>query len=156
VSSPSGASDWWGDIYALARRGEAAASLAMAKYIAERAANITLRRTRHAKGAWHRTPPGDPPAYASGNLARGMFYSALGTSAVAGNRVDYARILEYGCVVEEPANGEMVHWTDSGGSWYHTALPHPEHPFLRPTTEEAIRDGELRRAAIEGFRPYDP
>jgi hypothetical protein len=32
----------------------------------------------------------------------------------------------------------------------------PEHPFLGPTTDDAIDDGELRRVAIEAFREYDP
>jgi hypothetical protein len=53
-----------------------------------------------------------------------------------------------------------MHWEDSGGSWFHARLPadgeFPEHPFLRPTAEEAIDDGELTRVAIEAFIPYDP
>jgi hypothetical protein len=49
-----------------------------------------------------------------------------------------------------------MHWTDSAGSWYHAQLPGLEHPFLGPTTEEAIDNGTLRQIAIDAFRPYDP
>ena len=53
-----------------------------------------------------------------------------------------------------------MHWTDSRGSWYHPRLPadgdFPAHPFLGPTTQEAIDDGSLRQVAIDAFKPYDP
>jgi len=151
---------YWADIAAKARGGAAAAATSMAKYIAWRTARDTLERSSHGSGAWHRTRPGEPPARSTGKLAKGMYYKAAygdGPRATAwvGNRVDYSRILEYGCVIE-PANFEFLHWRDSGGSWFHQFLESPPHPFLEPTVDESIDDGSLQDAAIEGFRPYDP
>jgi hypothetical protein len=154
----------WLQIEARARLGAAAAAEAMARYIAERVADDTLRRTHHAPGAYHKAAPGAPPATASGNLARSMYWTpasgGLRASAYAGNSARYARLLEFGGCVLTPTSGKVMHWTDTGGSWYHARLPaggeYPEHPFLGPTTDEAIDDGELRRVAVEAFREYDP
>ena len=147
-----------------AEQGAAAVANAMARYIAERTADDTLRRNKHAPGAYYKARPGDPPAYASGSLARSMYWEpvagGLRASAIAGSRDRRARLFEFGGCVLQPTSGKVMHWTDSGGSWYHARLPvtglFPEHPFLGPTTEEAIADGELRRIAIEAGKPYDP
>ena len=77
-------------------------------------------------------------------------------SAHAGNSARHARLLEFGCEEITPTAGYAMHWTDSGGSWYHTSLPVEEHPFLGPTTEEASDDGGLQEAAIDAFLPFDP
>jgi hypothetical protein len=151
----------WEAIAAKSKRGAAPTATAMAKYLADRTRYDTLTRSSHAPGSWHRTKAGEPPAYASGNLARGMMYIPASQGAVeratayVGNRVDYSRILEFGCVIQ-PTNKKFLHWTDTGGSWYHTFLVVPPHPFLEPTVDESIADGSLRDAAIEGFTPYDP
>jgi hypothetical protein len=76
-------------------------------------------------------------------------------TSYVGNRVDYSRILELGCVIEI-TNKEFLHWEDSGGSWYHKFLISKPHPFLEPTVDESVDDGSLRDAAIEAFEPYDP
>lgn len=145
--------------FAKVRYGAAGTATAMARFISERTSMVTLRRTHHASGAWHRTPPGQPPAYSTGKLARGMYFKpasvGLRTSALVGNNVDYSRILEFGCVIY-PVNKKFMHWTDSGGSWYHEFLVVPPHPFLSRTTEDSIRDGSLRDVAIKEFRKYDP
>ncbi|HLI39590.1 MAG TPA: hypothetical protein VKV80_19950 [Streptosporangiaceae bacterium] len=154
----------WLQVEARARLGAAAAAEAMARYIAERTARDTLQRNRHAPGAYHKAAPGAPPASASGSLARGMYSTpasgGLRASAYAGNRAEHARLLEFGGCVLTPKSGKVMHWTDSAGSWYHRRLPargeYPEHPFLGPTTDEAIGDGELRRVAADAFREYDP
>jgi hypothetical protein len=151
-------------IEARARLGAAAAANAMARYIADRTATDTLRRTTHAPGAYHKARPGAPPASASGTLAKSMYWTpasgGLRATAIAGNDARHAKLLEFGGCVLRPTGGRAMHWTDSGGSWFHTRLPadgeFPEHPFLGPTTEEAIDDGELRRVAIDEFRKYDP
>ena len=150
----------WETVLANAKGGASAAATAMAKYIAERTAKDTLARSSHGSGAFHRTRPGEPPARSTGKLAKGMFYTpAYGAgpfkSAYVGNRVDYSRIMEYGCVLQ-PSNGEFVHWQDSGGSWYHVFLVSPPHPFLEPTVDESVDDGSLRDHAIEAYIPYDP
>jgi hypothetical protein len=143
----------------LAKRGSEAIANAMAEYIVWRTREITLRRTFHAPGEWYSQRPGEPPAYASGKLAEGMFYkpasSGFRATALVGNKVEYSRILEFGCVVT-PRHNKYMHWTDSRGSWYHEFLVVPEHPFLTPTIEEAIDDDSLLEIAIETFKDYDP
>ena len=151
-------------VEALARQGAAAAANAMAKYIAERVALDTLTQNRHAPGAYHKARPGAPPSTASGKLAKAMFHTPasgeLRASAIVGNDDKRARLLEFGGCVLRPTTKKVMHWVDSGGSWYHRVLPmdgeFPEHPFLGPTTDEAQDDGELARVAIEAFRRYDP
>jgi hypothetical protein len=156
--------EYWLQIEARARLGARAAAEAMARYIAERTAEDTLRRNRHAPGVYYKARPGAPPAYVSGSLAEGMYWTpasgGLRASASAGNSARHARLLEFGGCVLKPTSRKVMHWTDTGGSWYHAALPvgddFPEHPFLGPTTDEAIDDGELQRIAVDAFREYDP
>ena len=70
-------------------------------------------------------------------------------------------MLERGCHPVTPTRFKVMHWTDSGGSWYHARLPAdgsdmPEHPFLAPTVDESVDDGSLQDVAVEAFREYDP
>ncbi len=150
----------WDDVIADAKQGAAPTANAMASYIADRARTDTLRRSSHSPGEWHRARPGEPPAYSTGNLSRSMMYKpasrGLRATAMVGNTADYSRILEFGCVVTPVSGKKFMHWTDSGGSWYHKMLVVPPHPFLEPTTDESIRDGSLRDVAIDEFRKYDP
>ena len=153
-------------ILARARLGAKATAEAMARYIAERTANDTLMRNTHGVGEYWKAAPGAPPASASGTLARSMYWTrgqggGTRASAFAGSKDRRAKMMEHGCEPVRPTTGKVMHWTDSKGSWYHSVLPAdesgmPEHPFLGPTTDEAIDDGELRRVAIEAFREYDP
>jgi hypothetical protein len=143
----------------VARDGAPAAATAMARYISNRVATYTLRESSHPPGMWYRQGPGRPPAYASGRLAGSMFYraahSGMRATAMAGTELEYSRILEFGCVIV-PTNKQELHWRDTGGSWYHKFLVVPPHPYLAPTTEEAIRTGDLQDEAVEAFREYDP
>lgn len=130
----------------------------MARYIAERTRDM-LSWTSHAPGEYYKSRPGAPPARASGNLAESMFftpaYGGLRATALVGNTAEYSRILEFGCVVT-PKRGKTMHWVDSGGSWFHTELVIPPHPFLEPTTELALQDYGLHEIAVKTFEPYDP
>jgi hypothetical protein len=161
VTSFEGNAEFWKEVAAEARRGAAPTATAMAKYLAERARDVTLRQSSHAPGEWYRQGPRRPPAYATGTLARSMFFvpasSAGGGTAWAEvrNSAEYSRILEFGCVIT-PTNKKFMHWVDSRGSWYHTLLVVPPHPFIEPTTDDSIRDGTLRYEAIDEFRKYDP
>jgi hypothetical protein len=148
-----------------AEGGAAAVANAMARYVAEQVALNTLTQNKHAPGAYHKARPGAPPSTASGKLAGAMFHTpasgGLRASAIVGNEDKRARLLEFGGCVLRPTSRKVMHWVDSGGSWYHRVLPmdrdeQPEHPFLGPTTEEAIDEGALREIAIEAGRPYDP
>jgi phage gpG-like protein len=143
----------------LARQGAQAVANAMAKYIAERTRDVTLQRASHGPGEYYKARPGAPPARASGNLARSMFWKpasgGLRSTALVGNSAPYARILEFGCVVT-PQKGKAMHWVDSEGSWFHTELKIPPHPYLGTTTEEALQSKDLHDIAIAAFEPYDP
>jgi hypothetical protein len=78
--------------------------------------------------------------------------------AWVGNDSDYARVTEFGCVVSA-LNRDKLHWKDSGSpikGWFHDVLEIPEHPYLSPTTEEAVDDGSLAEAGRDEFRRYDP
>jgi len=153
-------------ILARARLGAAAAATAMAEYIADRVVTDTLQQTTHAPGAYHKARPGAPPATASGSLAKGMYYTPasgeLRATAYVGNAARHAKLLEFGGCVLTPTDGKTMKWKDTGREthWHHAVLPvdgeFPAHPFLGPTTDEAIDDGELRRIAIDAFREYDP
>lgn len=144
---------------------DAAIATAMAKYIAWRTRYVTLQRARHAPGEYYRARSGAPPATASGALARGMevvpAHTKVRGTAWVRNQVEYARILEFGCVVT-PKNGIYLGWKDTGrpdnpsGIWRHRSVNLPPHPYLGPTVEEAIEDGTLLEVAIEAFIPYDP
>ena len=157
--------EFWQAVRAKAMLGAQAAATAMAAMVAWRAKEITLRQTTHPPGAWNWQQPGQPPAYGSGQLSRGMFYtpasSGLRATALTGNKAPYSRILEYGCFVT-PVYKKRMAWSDSGGTWYHELLEVQEHPFLWPTVSDSIDDGSLQEAAIEGFgteegfRVYDP
>lgn len=149
----------WEKIVRRSQYAPKAAADAMAEYIARYAREIKLRETSHPPGAYNRQQPGRPPAYGSGNLARSMYskpsFSGVRASALTGNKAPYSRILEYGCTVF-PVYKKRMSWSDSGGTWYHEMLDVPEHPFMRPSVEEAIDDGSLQEVAIEAFREYDP
>ena len=150
-------------VLAKARMGASAAANAMAKYIAERTAQDTLTRNRHAPGAYHKARPGAPPSFASGQLANAMFWNrasaseGLRATAVVGNSDKRARLFEFGGCVLTPRSKPMLHWLDSGGFWsHHFLVVDNEHPFLGPTTDEARDDGSLHRVARDAFREYDP
>jgi hypothetical protein len=154
---------WWQDVAKVARQGAAPTATAMARHIAERAQRVTLARTKKPSGAWHRARPGEPPALGTGKLRDAMYYipahkGTLRAFAWVGNSADYGRIMEFGCVVSA-LNKEQMHWKDSGSpvkGWFHKVLEVPPHPYLSPTTEEAVDDGSLRDAAKDEFRKYDP
>ena len=153
-------------VLATARLGAAAAATAVARYIAERVVSDTLQQTTHAPGAYHRARPGAPPATASGSLAKGMYYTPasgeLRASAYVGNTARHAKLLEFGGCVLQPTDGKTMTWKDTGRAtpWHHKRLPvdgeFPAHPYLGPTTDEAIDDGSLREVAIDAFREFDP
>ena len=78
-------------------------------------------------------------------------------TAHVGSADKRAALFEHGGCVLQPTEQPMLFWRDSGGWWSHRSLrAEVRHPFLRPTVEDAIDDGELTRVAIEAFREYDP
>lgn len=165
--TPEGNVAYLEGVRALARQGAAASANAMAKYIAERIALDTLTRQRLSPGMYHRARPGAPPAMMSGKLADAMFTEPasgeLRATALVGNSDKRARLFELGGCVLKPSSGTHLGWKDTGrkdnpsGIWRHRQVDmDDEHPFIEPTTDEAIDEGELQRIAIEEFRKYDP
>lgn len=157
--------EFWRRIRRGIPEGAQVAADAMARYLAERAADDTLKRTSHAPGQYWKAAPGAPPAYASGQLAGNMFwrpaFRGARAAAEVGNRDPRAAMFEFGCHGLRPTHMKVMHWVDSGGSWYHARLPadgsdYPAHPFLRPTVDEAVEDGSLTGVALEAFRDFDP
>lgn len=165
MTTPEGNLAYLEGLLELAERAAPAVATGMARYISWRASEITLRTYLHAPGEWYGARAGEPPAYASGDLAESIYavpaWRALRTSAMVTTKLEYSRILEFGCVVTPKAR-ERLAWQDTGrpdnpgGVWKHMFVLVPEHPFLGPTTEDAINDGELQEIAIEIFREYDP
>ena len=138
---------------------------AMAEYITRRIAEDTLRRRKHAPGQYYKAVRGEPPAYGSGKLADSMRWEpasrgSLRASAIVTSDDKRASLFEHGGCVLTEISQPVMKWHDSRGWWSHHRLPlsgtWPEHPFIRPTVEDAIDDGELTRVAIEAFKPYDP
>ena len=143
-----------------ARKGAAAVAAAMAAYIADRVANETLTRRVNPPGTYYKARPGEPPSFGSGALADSMYSTPAPTgersSASAGSTDRRARVFEFGSCLLRPSSGSHMGWKDSRGIWRHRSVLMQEHPFLGPTTDEAIDDGELLRVAIEAAIPFDP
>jgi hypothetical protein len=148
-------------VLAKAKLGAQAAANAMAAHVADRVANDTLQRRRNPPGTWYKARPGDPPSYGTGTLAKSIYTTpasgGLRSSAFVGSQDKRARLFEFGGCVLKPGGGGLLHWKDSGGWWSHRWLRVDEkHPFLGPTTEDAVNDGSLQQAARDAFREYDP
>lgn len=147
-------------VLAKANLGAQAAAQAMADYIANRVANETLTQRINPPGTYYKARPGEPPSYGSGALARSMYSTpasgGLRSSAFAGSKDRRAHVFEFGSCILQPARGKHMGWKDSGGVWRHRMVSMEEHPFLEPTTDDAIDDGELHRIARDAFRDYDP
>ncbi len=159
--SPDEYLQWWDAVEAKARGGAQAAAQAMADHVADRVRNDTLRRRRTGPGQYYRAKRGEPPAHGTGKLADSIYSTrasaGLRSRAYTGSSDKRARLFEVGGCVLKPGDGKLLHWKDSGGWWSHPFLRvDTEHPFLRPTVEDAIDYGDLQRAAIDAFRPYDP
>ena len=152
---------WLEAVEAKARLGAKPTAEAMARHVAERIKSDTLKRRRTGKGQYYRAKRGEPPSHSSGKLADSIYSTpasgGLRATAYTGSSDKRASLFEFGGCVLRPTSRSVMHWVDSGGSWYHRELRvDTEHPFLRPTVEDAVDDGSLRDKAIEAFRPYDP
>lgn len=131
----------------------------MAKTFQDRVKNVTLKRIMHPPNMYWEAPEGEPPAYASGNLARSILMkSSYNTpSNVLGEAqasvyatAIYAALQEWGGSTW-PNRGQYMHWRNTRGPWWKKLVDVPEHPYMRPTLEAVIRDGSLQRSAIDAF-----
>jgi hypothetical protein len=117
---------------------------------------VTLRRYFSTPGQFGTSsPPGQPPAWRTGALARSVT-TAVGPSsgmtarATVGPHVIYSRVQDQGAV-NRPTSRKYMHWVNSGGSWYKKRVKIPPRPYLEPALKDCIADGSLTRAAMESF-----
>jgi hypothetical protein len=117
---------------------------------------VTLRRYFTTPGQFGTSsPPGQPPAWRTGALARSVVTavsasSGMTATARVGPHVIYARTQEEGGV-HEARRARYMHWVNSGGSWYLKRVVIPPRPFMEPALRECVENGSLSRAAAEAF-----
>jgi phage gpG-like protein len=126
----------------------------MAKTFQDRVKNVTLKKVMHPPYTFYKATPGQPPAYASGNLTRSILmksaYTAVDSSAIVYSTAVYAALQEWGGSTW-PSRHNYMHWRNNRGPWWKKKVDVPEHPYMRPTLEAVIRDGTLQGAAISAF-----
>lgn len=141
-------------LFGQASTAAAPAANAMADTFRSRVQDVELREEFHPPGMFWRQVVGHPPAYASGALARSVLPSyARGIGPEASSSVGaYAK---YAAIQEEGGdtwgNHGLMHWVNSGGSWYMKRVTIPPHPYFRPALVAVIRDGSLQRSAASAF-----
>jgi hypothetical protein len=130
--------------------------MAMADSYQERVSRVTLRRYSHSFGTKTDSPPGQPPAWVLGALARSVTSvpgasSGMVATARVGPHTIYARLQELGGVVR-PHGHPFLRFRGLDGEWvYKRSVTVPARPYMRPTLEDMILDGSLTRAAAERF-----
>jgi hypothetical protein len=158
-----------------------AVAMAMAETYQDHLTRVTLRRTYSVPGQFGTpAPPGSPPSYRSGDLARsvtrwpGAASGFTATAHVAPHTI-YAAVQEYGRNIYA-RNFEYMHWRNigglhparSGGDWWSHAGDYlgwregdewwrkhvyvPPRPYLQPALADVVGDGSLLRAAATEFR----
>jgi hypothetical protein len=120
-----------------------------------RVSRVTLRRYSHSYGTSTDSPPGQPPAWVLGALARsvtavmGAASGITATVRVAPHTI-YARIQELGGVVTA-RRARYLRFSQNGNVIYSRRVELPPRPYMRPTTEDCIEDGSFTRTAAETF-----
>jgi len=151
-----------------------AVAMAMAETYQDHLTRVTLRRTYSVPGQFGSpAPPGSPPSFRSGDLARsvtrwpGASSGFTATAHVAPHTI-YAAVQEYGKNIYA-RNFEYMHWhTLGGGDWWHRSGKYlgwgeagewwrkhvyvPPRPYLAPALADVIGDGSLLRSAAAEFR----
>jgi phage gpG-like protein len=100
-------------------------------------------------------PAGEPPSVVSGTLRRSVKATppqSLGpgrAGAAVGSSVVYARIQEFGGVIE--AKGGMLHWTDGSGAHFAKRVELPARPYLHPAIQLMVGSGRLREVAAKAW-----
>lgn len=130
---------------------------AMADTFQRRVTTVELKQQFHSPGMFWRQARGHPPAFASGALERSVkrgrtIVTGVHAEASVGAYARYAAIQEFGG--DTWGNRGMMHWVNTGGSWYMRRVHIPEHPYFRPALEAVIRDGSLQRSAVSSFMAH--
>lgn len=133
--------------------------MAMADTYKDHLTNVTLRRYFAAPGQFGTSsPPGQPPAWRTGELARSVTVvpglgSGLTATASVGPHTIYARTQEEGGI-HRPSRARYMHWVNSGGEWFKKRVNIPARPYMWPAARECIENGSLTRAAAEAFMAW--
>jgi phage gpG-like protein len=136
-----------------AAKAAAPAATAMANGFQDRLSNVTLKKSGHAPYTFYRAVRGEPPAYATGRLARSFKVSPahgdIRASASVGSNLRYAAIQEWGGWTE-PRRALFMHWRNPR-AWYFKHVDIPAHPYMRPTVDDMFHDGTFSRLASKAF-----
>lgn len=128
---------------------------AMAEAYEDRVVKVELHEAAHPPGTWTNAPPGRPPAWVTGELARSMVITPLKrggmeASNLIGPTAVYARIQELGGDIR-PDHHRYLHWVREGKDFWSQFVELPPRPYMRPALTAVISDGSLRRAAALAF-----
>lgn len=146
--------------------------MAMADTYRDHVSHVTLQKYTNTPFSKTPSPPGQPPARISGELA-GSVRSHLGPSsgmvahATTAPHTVYARIQEVGGIISVKSRRYLKWLTDyptSATAFWKSAregdglflnfarsVRIPARPYMRPATEETVADGSLTRAAMRAF-----
>lgn len=146
--------------------------MAMADTYRDHVSHVTLQRYTNAPYSKTPSPPGQPPARISGELA-GSVRSHLGPSSGLVARAStaphtvYARVQEIGAEITVKSR-KYLKWltnypTSATAFWksaregdglflnFARSVTIPARPYMRPATRECIANGSLARAAMRAF-----
>jgi phage gpG-like protein len=129
--------------------------MAMAEHYRDHVKDVTLRRYGHAPATETDSPPGQPPAWVSGELARSITAvqgpsSGTYATATVGPHVIYARIQELGGHIR-PVRARYLRWTEDGITHYSKHVYLPPRPYMAPALADCIADGSLTAGAAAAF-----
>lgn len=129
--------------------------MGMADAYRNRVSRVTLRRYSHPYQAKTDSPPGQPPAWVLGALARSItavLGASSGTDAHASvaPHVIYAAIQETGGIIRVK-HRKFLRYTQDGAVHFAKSVTLPPRPYMAPTTREMVADGSLTLAAMEAF-----
>jgi hypothetical protein len=136
------------------RAGEAAIPAADAMGEAYQSeVKTVLTRMSHERGTRTPSPPGEPPAMESGDLAGSVTMvpattPVIATSSVSPHRV-YDWVQEYGATIHAHGTGFMHFFYE--GERFERTVHIPERSYVRSTVTRMIASGELTAAAAEAF-----
>ena len=131
---------------------------AMGEAYRARVTRVTLRTYSHAYGAKTDSPPGQPPAWVLGALARSVTNvltadGGVTATATVGPHTIYARIQELGGVIHA-RHRKFLRYVEDGEVHYAKSVTLPPRPYMAPSTEACIEDGTFTRTAMESFAEY--
>lgn len=153
-------------------RGPRECAYAMAEKYHERLSDQVMVRYSHEAGTPTPSPAGvGPPALIKGHLKRSLrLFPAIPVGSYRAMAkviplIVYARIQELGGTItaknvhwkvitdklgrRRRVLAGLLHWVSEDGHHFAVSVTLPKRPYMRPTRDAMIRDGSLRRAAVE-------